>query len=52
MISYVLLLNITNLFIYNFYTWLIVMFCLFVNVLYEWNITKTNSNVHLNVIGK
>ena len=41
-----------NLFIYNFYTWPIVMFCLFVNVLYEWNITKTNSNVHLNVIGK
>ena len=36
-------------FIYNFYMWLIVMFCLFVNALYEWNVTKTNSCVHLNV---
>ena len=23
--------------------WLIVIFCLFINALYEWNITKTNS---------
>ena len=36
-------------FIYNFYTWLTVMFGLFVNVLYERNVTKTNSCVHLNV---
>ena len=47
----VTVLNLT-LFIYNFFTWLIVMFCLFVNVLYEWNITKKNSGGHLNVIGK
>ena len=33
-------------FIYNFYTWLIVMFCVFVNELYEWNATKTNFCVH------
>ena len=45
------LLNLT-LFIYNFDTWLIVMFCLFVNALYEWNITKTNSCVHLKVSGE
>ena len=47
----VTLLNLT-LFIYNFYTWLIVMFCLFVNALYECNVTKTNSCVHLNVTGE
>ena len=41
------MLNLT-LFIYNFFTWLIVMFCLFVNALYEWNITKKNSSGHLN----
>ena len=40
----VTLLNLT--FIYNFYTWLTVMFYLFVNALYEWN---TNSCIHLNV---
>ena len=34
----VTLLNLT-LFTYNFYTWLIAMFCLFVNALYESNIT-------------
>ena len=34
----VTLLNLT-LFTYNFYTWLIVMFHLFVNALYEWSIT-------------
>ena len=45
------LLNIT-IFIYNFYTWLILMFRLFFNALYEWNVTKTNSCVHLNVTGK
>ena len=38
-----------NLFTYNVYTWLIVVFCLFVNALYEWNVAKTNSCVHLNV---
>ena len=38
-----------TLFIYNFYTWLVVMYCLFVNALYDWYITKTNSCVHLNV---
>ena len=43
----VTLLNLT--FIDNFYTWLIVMFCLFGNALYDWNVTKTNSCVHLNV---
>ena len=48
--NYICTITELNLFIYNFYTWLIVMFCLFVNVLYEWNITKTNSCV--NVIGK
>ena len=41
-----------TLFIYNFYMWLVVMFCLFANALYDWNITKTNSCVHLNVIGE
>ena len=46
----VTLLNLTW-FIYNFYTWLIVMFCLFVNAQYEWNVTMTNSCVRLNVIG-
>ena len=46
----VTLLNLTS-FTYNFYTWLIVMFCQFVNA-NEWNITKTNSCVHLNVIGE
>ena len=35
----VTLLNLTS-FIYNFYTWLIIMFCLFVNALYDWNFTK------------
>ena len=45
------LLNLTS-FIYNFHTWLIVMFCLFVNALYEWNVTKTNSCVQLNVISE
>ena len=47
----VTLLNLT-LFTYNFYAGLIVMFCLFINVLFEWNITKTNSCVHLHVIGE
>ena len=47
----VTLLNLT-LFIRNFSTWLTVMFCLFVNGLYEWNVTKTNCYVHLNVTGK
>ena len=46
----VTLLNLT-LFIYNFYTWLIVKFCLFVNAQYEWNVTMTNSCVCVNVIG-
>ena len=41
----VTLLNLTW-FIYNFDTWLIVMFCAFVNALYEWNATKTNFRVH------
>ena len=50
MTEIVTVLNLT-LFIYNFYAWLFVMFCLFVNALYEWNVTKTNSSVHLNVIG-
>ena len=36
----------------KFYTWLIVMFCLFVNALYEWNVIKTNSCAHFNVTGK
>ena len=39
-------------FIYNFYTWLIVMFCLFVNALYEWKVTKPNFCVRLNVTGE
>ena len=26
------------------------MFCLFVNALYEWNVTNTNSCIHLNVM--
>ena len=47
----VTLLNLT-LFIYNFYTWLFVMFCLFVNALFDWNVTKTNSCVHLNGTGE
>ena len=34
-----------------FYTWLVVMFCLFVKALYERNVTATNSCVHLSVIG-
>ena len=38
------------LFINNFYTWLIVMFCLFGNALYKRNVTKTNSCVQFNVI--
>ena len=38
-----------TLFSYNFYTGLVVMYCLFVNALYDWYITKTNSCVHLNV---
>ena len=46
----VTLLNLT--FIYNFYTWLIVMFYLFDNTLYEWNITKTNFCVRFTVIGE
>ena len=37
---------------YNFYTWLIVMSCLFANALYEWNVTKTNSCVHFTVSGE
>ena len=37
-------------FIYNFYAWLIVIFCLFVNVLYDWNVIKTVSCEHLNTI--
>ena len=41
-----------SLFIDNFYTWLIVMFCLCVKALYEWNVNKTNSRVHLNVTGE
>ena len=41
-----------TLFIYKFYTQLIVIFCLFVNALYKWNVTKTNSCVHFNVTGK
>ena len=41
-----------TLFIYNFYTWLTVMVCLFLNALSEWSITQTNSSVHLNVTGK
>ena len=44
----VTLLNL-SLFTYNFYAGLTVMFCLLINVLFEWNITKTNSCVHLNV---
>ena len=43
---------ILTLFIYNFYKWLIVMFCLFGSALCEWNVTKTHSCVHLNVTGK
>ena len=50
MIEIVTLLNLA-LFIYNFYTWLFVTFCLFVNVLYEWSDTKTNSYIQLNVTG-
>ena len=34
-----------TLFSYNLYTWLIVMFCLFVKSLYEWNGTNINSCV-------
>ena len=37
--------------IYNFYTWLIVTFCLLVNAMYEWNVTETNSCDKLNIIG-
>ena len=37
---------------FNFDTWLIVMFCLFVNAQYEWKGTKTNYCVHLNVTGE
>ena len=33
-----------------FITRLTVMFCLFVNAVYEWNVTKTNSCVQFNVI--
>ena len=29
--------------IYNFFTWLLVMYCLFLIAVYEWNVTKTNS---------
>ena len=47
----VTLLNLT-LFTYNFYAGLIVMFCLFIDVLFEWNITKKNSCVQLHVIGE
>ena len=39
-------------FIYNFYTWLIVMFCPFVNALHEWNVTKTNACAHLTASGQ
>ena len=45
--SYLLLL-----FIYKFYTWLIVIFCLVVNALCERNVAETNTCVHLNVIGE
>ena len=45
----VTLLNLTS-FIYNFYKQLIVRLYLPVTVLCEWNVTKTNSCVHLNVI--
>ena len=45
------LLNLT-VFIYNMYTWLIVMVCLFLNAPYEWNVTRTNSSVHLIIIGE
>ena len=38
--------------VYNFYTWLILIFCLVVNVLCAWNVTKTNSCVHLIVTGE
>ena len=47
----VTLLNLA-LFIYHFHTGLIAMFCLFVNALYQWNVTMTNSCVHLNVTGE
>ena len=43
---------VSRMFIYTFYTWLIVLFCLFVNVLYEWNVTTKNSCVHLNGIAE
>ena len=48
----VIALNLTFIFIYNVYTWLIVMFCLLLNAPYEWNVAKANSCVHFNVIGK
>jgi len=56
MCEIVTLLNLT-LFIYNIYTWLIVVDSLrhkrlFVNAPYEWNVTKANSYLHLNVIGE
>ena len=44
-------LNLTA-FIYNFYTWLIVIcFGLFVTALDEWSVTMTNLCVRINVIG-
>ena len=45
----VTLLNLA-LFIYNFCNMANCNVCLFVNALYEWNVTKTNSCVHINVI--
>ena len=36
-----------TLFVYNFHTWLTAMFCLFVNKMYQWNVTKRNSYAHL-----
>ena len=31
---------------------IIVMFCLFVNALYEWSVTKPNFSVYFNVAGE
>ena len=47
-----LLLVIIIIIIIIIYTSKVVRFCVFVNALYEWNVTKTNSCLHLNVTGE
>ena len=41
-----------TLFIYSIYAWLIVMFCLFVNALYEWNVNRWFPEITGEVIQK